>query len=188
MSVHRGAVLDAHPPNLYFESSFGENVFTVDIVSATADDSAPQPAHQCPPLFEELSHSFSPDPAQRLHARAQFIPQRAHCESEGPWSVRDQGESAGRAGQQVTAYTGTCRTSCCSRDMEDESRFSRQLLSQQAWVLTKTVGCFWLPNIPQTIPQSSKRSLLRATVFTCMGPESGFQNTSNKDQTNGVWL
>lgn len=40
------------------------------------DDGASQPAHQCPPLSEELSHSFSPDASQRLHTRAQ-------CFSEG---------------------------------------------------------------------------------------------------------
>lgn len=133
----------------------------------------------------------------------------AQCESEGSRPVRDQGESAGWAGQQITTHTSTWRTPRSSFYVEDESRFFRQLLPQQAWwaaqaaelkgnpALSKAVVCetvllicwysmsckvkkpldflsdrvftqkirgFWLPDIPQTIPQSSKRSLLRATI------------------------
>lgn len=57
----------------------------------------------------------------------------AQCEFEGSWPVRDQSEPAGRAGQQDIAYTRTRGASHCSFDMEDESCFHRQLLSQQAW-------------------------------------------------------
>lgn len=40
------------------------------------DDSASQPAHQCPPLSEEFSHSFNPGSSQRLQSRAQRISER----------------------------------------------------------------------------------------------------------------
>lgn len=62
----------------------------------------------------------------------------AHSESEGAGSVRAQGESAGRAGQQVTAPPRTRGASCCSccslcsLCVEDQSRFCRQLLPEQA--------------------------------------------------------
>lgn len=78
---------------------------------------------------------------------------KAQCESEGSGSVRAQGESAGRARQQVTAYTGTRRASRCSFDMENEPRFCRQLLSQQArWAAQSSfiylTRCF---NVKQTL-------------------------------------
>lgn len=194
----------------------------------------------------------------------------AQCESEGSWPVRDQGESAGWAGQQVTAYTRTRRTSRRSFDMEDESRFCGQLLSQQArWaaraveltgypalVLSKKIvkklflgisctvkqtyctfcpagfshrrlGVFgssvfhrqyhrplkevcselqFLPGEKLTLntePAVVKLSMCmngctfrvvcNVFGFPCaplfsMGPESGFQDTSIKGQTNAVWL
>lgn len=40
------------------------------------DDTAAQPAHQRPPLSEELSHSLGPDPAQRFPPGAHFISKR----------------------------------------------------------------------------------------------------------------
>lgn len=188
MGYIEGLSLQTSPPKSVFVASIGKNVFAVFVISATADDSASQPAHQCPPLSEEFSHSFNPGSSQRLQSRAQRISERAQCESEGSGSVRAQGESAGRARQQVTAYTGTRRASRCSFDMENKPRFCRQLLSQQARVLTQEFGAFWLTIIPQTIPQPTKTSLLRTTVFACMGPKSRFQDTSIKDQTGGVWL
>lgn len=55
------------------------------------DDSAPQPAHQCPPLSEELSHSFSPGPAQRFHSRAQFISKRGETDATQVHDMIDTG-------------------------------------------------------------------------------------------------
>lgn len=57
----------------------------------------------------------------------------AQCESEGPRPVRDQDESAGRAGQQVAAPTTARRTPQGSVGVEDKSCFLRQFFSQQTW-------------------------------------------------------
>lgn len=115
----------------------------------------------------------------------------ASGESQGPRPVRDQGESAGWAGQQVTTGTKTRRTPRCPVCMEDQSHFLRELLSQQTrwdqgqlrdlwWceafaiiyegffssdrVYAQKSGTFWFLTAPQTTPESFKRNLLRTSV------------------------
>lgn len=65
-----------------------------------------------------------------LLSRPSFVAIR---ESEGSRPIRDQGESVGRAGQQVTACNTTQRTPCSSVGVEDKSRFLAQFFPQQTW-------------------------------------------------------